>query len=551
MKTEIGTHFHEHGYREFYKTYFPSLPPCKNAKVLCPFHDDHDPSLSINLSTGQFFCHGCKEGGDIFAFYGKKHGLNLNGDFPKILEGIAREFGIPVYPKNNQRDLEAVYSYVDEKGHLLFQVCRFAGKDFRQRRPDGKGGWIWNLEGVRRIPYRLPELLEAEEVLFVEGEKDVENLRKLGFTATTTPGGSKSWRDDYAAYFKGKDMVLTPDNDNPGRDYILKAGKAISGIARSVKYLELPDLRPGEDISDWIKKEDPATVEERLSIMIENAPPFGPEQFEKPFPTAALIITDLKSEIQRNKERGTLGIDPGFSFLRKAIRALIPSHLWVIGGYTSHGKSAFAVELIWRVFQGTPSAKITLFSLEMNSQAYILRLASRCTGIPSLSILQGDHIPEVQRKIDEAFKIVNQKNLIVYDDIYEYEVISDRAKKIKDRCGLDILVIDFIQNIWGKGSIYERMSIVSPKIQALAKELDCTVIALSQVSNEAVNENIKTIGYKGAGEIAAAADIGIWLERDKKDDEILMVGIRKNRHGPLGKAKFRFVDSFTRLKEEV
>jgi hypothetical protein len=56
----------------------------------------------------------------------------------------------------------ATYDYTDEAGNLLFQVARFVPKAFRQRRPDGQGGWIWNIDGVRRVPYRLPDLLEAE-----------------------------------------------------------------------------------------------------------------------------------------------------------------------------------------------------------------------------------------------------------------------------------------------------------------------------------------------------------------------------------------------------
>src|SRR5262249_34678401 len=75
------------------------------------------------------------------------------------------------------------YDYYDENGTLLFQVVRFEPKDFRQRRPDGRGGWIWNVRDARRVLYRLPELLKAlaagETIYIPEGEKDVDNLRAL------------------------------------------------------------------------------------------------------------------------------------------------------------------------------------------------------------------------------------------------------------------------------------------------------------------------------------------------------------------------------------
>ena len=63
-----------------------------------------------------------------------------------------------------------------KSGKLLYQVCRLVPKDFRQRRPDGNGGWIWNTQGVDRALYHLPEVLKANTVCVTEGEKDADNL---------------------------------------------------------------------------------------------------------------------------------------------------------------------------------------------------------------------------------------------------------------------------------------------------------------------------------------------------------------------------------------
>ena len=91
----------------------------------------------------------------------------------------------------------AKYDYTDEAGELLFQVVRYAPKGFRQRRPDGNGGWVWSLGNVRCVPYRLVELMEAvaeaRPILIVEGEKDVESLRQLNVCATTNAGGAGKW----------------------------------------------------------------------------------------------------------------------------------------------------------------------------------------------------------------------------------------------------------------------------------------------------------------------------------------------------------------------
>src|SRR5262249_48841484 len=90
----------------------------------------------------------------------------------------------------------ARYPYVDRSGSLLFEVVRYLKPDgqkgFRQCRPDGRGGVIWNLDGIERVPYRLPELLKTETVYLPEGEADVDTLEGWGLVASCNPGGSGS-----------------------------------------------------------------------------------------------------------------------------------------------------------------------------------------------------------------------------------------------------------------------------------------------------------------------------------------------------------------------
>src|SRR4051794_8443513 len=128
----------------------------------CPAHDDHEPSLSLSVGEdGRLLwcCHtGCDQAAVLDGL--KKRGVLLNGD--------ARE----ARPKAGKGRIVATYDYTDEHGEVLFQAVRYQPKDFKQHRPDGKGGWIWDLKGVRRVLYRLREVLTADEVVIVEGEKD-------------------------------------------------------------------------------------------------------------------------------------------------------------------------------------------------------------------------------------------------------------------------------------------------------------------------------------------------------------------------------------------
>jgi hypothetical protein len=143
----------------------------------------------------------------------------------------------------------AVYPYTDALGTLAYEVVRFEPKAFRQRRANGE----WNLHGVPRYPYRLPELMAAlltgQTVFIVEGEKDVETLRTHGFVATCNSGGAGQWRPEFAGIFLAGpgDVIVIPDNDPPGRAH---AADVASSIVRA-RILELPAL--AKDATEWIE----------------------------------------------------------------------------------------------------------------------------------------------------------------------------------------------------------------------------------------------------------------------------------------------------------
>jgi putative DNA primase/helicase len=170
-----------------------------------------------------------------------------------------------------QGRIAATYDYRDERRELLFQVVRFEPKDFRPRRPSGDG-WIWNLGDVRRVLYRLPDLLAAkpdEPVFVVEGEKDVDTLVRLGLCATTSPGGAGKWRPEYSKALDDRQVVILPDNDEPGRKHAADVTQALAGRAASVTVVELPGLPPKGDVSDWLAKGGTTAA---LLSMVETAP---------------------------------------------------------------------------------------------------------------------------------------------------------------------------------------------------------------------------------------------------------------------------------------
>ena len=167
----------------------------------------------------------------------------------------------------------ATYDYINTEGELLFQVVRYEPKDFRSRRPDGNGGWIENLDGIGEKPiYNLPAILNAdlsEPVLWVEEEKDADNLRAAGFVSTTSVFGAVVDSGLDMSPLSGRCVVIIPDNDAFGRFYGYEMGTLLvaAGVAE-VKLIELPGLGPKGDVSDWFEV---GHTPEELRELIDNA----------------------------------------------------------------------------------------------------------------------------------------------------------------------------------------------------------------------------------------------------------------------------------------
>lgn len=266
---------------------------CGNPKghVHCPGHEDVTPSLSVSNGGGKILVKcfgGCPQDRVIGALKEKKLWPSSNGNGTQA----------------HKPRIVATYDYHDSASKIGFQVCRMDPKSFRQCRPDGAGGRIWGLtagEYGRRasqkdwykvkagqsyaetknfpacnpVPYRLPEVRQAEVVAIVEGEKDADALTALGVTATCNPGGAGKWRREFHQFFRGKKIVILPDNDEPGRAHAQDVAQNLHGAAAVVKVVELAGLPEKGDVSDWIKT---GGTFEQLADLVKAAPEWEPRQ---------------------------------------------------------------------------------------------------------------------------------------------------------------------------------------------------------------------------------------------------------------------------------
>jgi len=227
---------------------------------LCPAHDDSKNSLNISIGNDslKLVLH-CKAGCDFVDIL-RASGSQYSDVLPPGANGCHKRNGKP------QGKIVATYDYADEQEAILFQVVRTGPKGFPQRHPDGKGGWVWGVKGVRKVLYRLPDLLAADPsipVYIVEGEKDVDRLRRqCKIIATTSLGGPGKQMKSYAKFLKGRDVVIIPDIDRPGSngrcpgwDHATQIANSLIGIAKRVCIVTLPnefELIPKWDTSDWL-----------------------------------------------------------------------------------------------------------------------------------------------------------------------------------------------------------------------------------------------------------------------------------------------------------
>jgi hypothetical protein len=254
----------------------------------CPVCGGTD-RFSINVRKQLWNCRGCQCGGDIITLVRHLDGLDF-GEAVRLLAGEQRHERHAAEPKKVAPER---FDYYDETGALLYQVERIdlgtfkdgkREKKFSQRRPDGNGGWLNGrgcLDGVRRVPYRLPQLLESLSngtlVVLAEGERKVDWLWSWNIAATCNSGGRgsvKNWARHARDYFNpGDKIVILPDNDEPGQDHANAAAASLKAVGADVRVLDLPGLGAKGDIIDWA--EAGGTAEQFHALIASAARPWA------------------------------------------------------------------------------------------------------------------------------------------------------------------------------------------------------------------------------------------------------------------------------------
>lgn len=342
----------------------------------CPIHGGKGLNFSVNTETGFAYCHSqCNRGWDIISFEEERSGL----DFGRAKEQVFNIVGRPQVAWED-RNIEAVYVYVDETGKPQYEVVRLHGKQFRQRRRNPDGSYTWGLGSVQLLPFRADKLQNADAVFVVEGERDVLTLERLGVVATCNSGGAGNFKPELAPYFKGKDITVLLDNDPPGREHVLKVAALLAPVAKSVKIVELPGLPAKGDVTDFVNK---GGTLEQIRELYRKAPLWTPDfEFACDVPDEnEKYVGTVEQEIETAGGLTAfwdftkfVGLPTPFSKLNWVLGGgLRKGETYVIGANTGAGKTSMALQFAIAALR--KGHGVLVFSMEMDRRSILQRMA--------------------------------------------------------------------------------------------------------------------------------------------------------------------------------
>jgi hypothetical protein len=466
----------------------PGRPNGKHIRLLCPAHDDHHPSLDVAEGPNgaplvQCRSHGCT--------------------YEQILAAVGWE-----RPSGRTDEPTAVYLYTDEQGVPLFEVGRFPGKRFFQRRP-GAPDWKGGIKGIRRVLYRLPEIRKAvaerkQAIYIVEGEKHADLLRSRGRVATTSPMGAGKWNQPgYADALTGAlRVIILPDDDSEGRKHADQVAHVLHGRVDEIRVVELyPAGESKRDIIDFYRDATtPEEADQALLAIVMARPVYAPSAE----PSPANATTSERARLTRIADvtpRRVEWLDEGL-IARGMLTGLVAPGGTVKGLYGIHEAAKLA----------TRDEK-TLFVCSEDALDYIVRprfQAAGCDGelayALSIETANGERVPHFPSDLPLLAQAISEvePRLVIVDPVASY--IDP---------GLDM----------GKNN--EMRLILQPLIE-LARDTHVAILVIYHLGKLRERGAIGSVAFEDAcRQVLTAA-------RDDEDEDARHVELTKSNIGPTG-----------------
>lgn len=489
----------------------------------CPAHDDRQASLSVKMGDKGILlnCHaGCTFEAITDALGIKPSDLFLESEKP--VRSFARPKPAPAdvfEPAPEQRETD-IYQYRDESGSVLYEVVRYEPKTFRQRHVRN-GVTIWNMTGVRRVPYNLPNVMRSEVVHITEGEKDADILECLGYTATTNVGGAAKWLDAYAEFFTGKRVVVWPDRDAAGEKHLEVVLKSLSNTAKDIRVCRVPH---GKDVHDFISANLDNAAERVDGLMAEAE--VLTKGVHVPVYTMAEASEHYARFIQQHAEvtfemRKFL---PSF----RDMRPLVPGELVVVMADTGHGKSA----ALQNIAQAAKPLPVLYFSLELPMTMVFERQITVAYGIKGYDI-EAAYRGNRRTETTEADHIlICEKSRLKPQDIER--IINQTELKIGQRPA--IVMVDYLGLVQGDSKRYERLSDAAEDLKRIAKDTNTIVFMASQLKRRDDNTEVFLHDGKDSGSIENSGGLvlGLWRNASDGTGKTMMIKVLKYTKGKAG-----------------
>lgn len=481
--------------------------------ALCPAHQDKTQSLSVSSASGKVLLK-CFAGCDASNIVSRL-GLEM-----KDLFETSNGFHSANAKQNGAaRRIVETYDYTDENGNLLFQAVRFEPKGFAQRRPDGKGGWLWNLQDTRLALYRLPEVMASPAVYLVEGEKDVETLRRNDLPATCNPMGAGKWRDEYNESLRGKTIIILPDNDEPGRKHARQAANSLYGIAKEIVIARLPNLPEKGDVTDYFQ--NGGTVDELIDLA-GRAEAFEPNAQEtEETASNATGAENFKSLF--TIQDANLWIEN--AKLRPVPRMLF-GELWFEGELcilfadTGKGKSILAVQIADAISKG---AAVENFTLEANGQTILyfdFELSDKQFEA-RYSTKQGDYFTN-HYAFDRNFKRgeINQSSFLP-DGFKDFESYLNFSLEYEiAETGARVLIVDNITYLKTATETAKDALPLMKELIRLKKKFNLSILALAHTPKRDLSRPLTVNDLQGSKMLSNFADSIFAIGESAKDKNL-------------------------------
>lgn len=568
---------------------------------LCPFHKEKTPSFTVTPNKQLFHCFGCQASGDVFDFVSRIEGLsNFNAAVTRVAEiiGIDPSLEIPPAPKQAgperlaQSKVVATYSYTDEHGELLYEVQRIEpgrngkAKDFRQRRTHPiDGAWVWGITAgtyrkgangdwyptkeeagpdddelpeARRVLYRLPEVLRADTVYVVEGEKDVHTLVAGGLVATTNSGGAaQKWLPQYTEALRGRRVIVIPDNDEPGQKRARMIERELKGKA-DVLVVEVPI---GKDVTDYIDAGN--SVENLVELVEETTRRLRSEELERRGLLSPIeIVEQFDGGINAflDPSKRAPGLETGFTRLDEMTLGMHAGELIIVAARPAQGKTALALNIAANV--ASQGKTVGIFSLEMSRDQLLTRIVCARARVDQMKFRAGYLDRDERMRVSRAFNEISGMPLFIDDNAdASLEAVHGKLTNLRARKGLDLVVIDYLQlmNSKTRENRNQEVGALSRGLKLMAREFRVPFLVLSQLSRAPEarqgNHRPQLSDLRDSGGIEQDCDVCQFIFREEvyKPDDPSLRGlaeliVAKQRNGPTGKVRLTFLHALTKFE---